>query len=137
MNQMVGRWFTPATEVVLCGHATLASGHVLIDTARETGRIRFRTRKAGMLEVARDGDRYAMSLPNWKPEPKPLPRILAALGIEAHPSWSSQEISSALVTTADPAKVAGYSVSRQARERVHPRVGPRDRTAPPRSGRGA
>lgn len=77
------RWFTPATEVVLCGHATLASGHVLIDTARETGRIRFRTRKAGMLEVARDGDSYAMSLPNWKAEPKPLPRILAALGIDA------------------------------------------------------
>ena len=40
------RWFTPATEVVLCGHATLASGHVLIDSARETGRILFRTRKA-------------------------------------------------------------------------------------------
>ena len=75
------RWFTPATEVVLCGHATLASGHVLIDTARERGRIRFRTRKAGLLEVARDGDRYAMSLTNWKPEPSPLPRILAALGI--------------------------------------------------------
>jgi PhzF family phenazine biosynthesis protein len=85
------RWFTPATEVVLCGHATLASGHVLIDTARETGRIRFRTRKAGMLEVARDGDRYAMSLPNWKPEPKLLLRILAALGIEASETlWHPQ-----------------------------------------------
>lgn len=37
---------------------------------------------------------------------------VAALGVEAHPGWSSEEISSALVTTADPAKVAGYSVSR-------------------------
>ncbi len=37
---------------------------------------------------------------------------VAALGVEAHPGWTSQEISSALVTTADPAKVAGYSVSR-------------------------
>lgn len=77
------RWFTPAVEVVLCGHATLASGHVLIDTAREPGRIRFRTRGAGMLEVARDGDGYAMSLPCWQPEPKPLPRIVAALGCTA------------------------------------------------------
>lgn len=70
------RWFTPATEVVLCGHATLASGHVLL----EGPRIRFRTRKAGMLEVARDGDGYALSLPAWKPEPKPLPSIVEALG---------------------------------------------------------
>jgi PhzF family phenazine biosynthesis protein len=74
------RWFTPTTEVVLCGHATLASGHVLIG---ERERIRFRTRKAGMLEVARDEAGYAMSLPAWKPAPKPLPAIVAALGCDA------------------------------------------------------
>jgi PhzF family phenazine biosynthesis protein len=74
------RWFTPTVEVVLCGHATLASGHVLIG---ERDRIRFRTRRAGMLEVARNGDGYAMSLPAWKAEPKPLPSVLAALGCEA------------------------------------------------------
>src|SRR3954466_15733239 len=45
------RWFTPTVEVALCGHATLASGHVLLE-GRE--RIRFRTRKAGILVVARD-----------------------------------------------------------------------------------
>ncbi|HEX8640419.1 MAG TPA: PhzF family phenazine biosynthesis protein [Allosphingosinicella sp.] len=81
------RWFTPTTEVVLCGHATLASGHVLI----EGERVRFRTRRAGMLEVARDGEGYAMSLPAWRAEPKPLPRIVDALGCRAvetlwHPS---------------------------------------------------
>ncbi|WP_332812752.1 PhzF family phenazine biosynthesis protein [Sphingomonas sp.] len=70
------RWFTPTVEVVLCGHATLASGHVLI----EGDRIRFRTRKAGLLEVAREGEGYALSLPAWKPEPGPLPEIVAALG---------------------------------------------------------
>ncbi|HTU10817.1 MAG TPA: PhzF family phenazine biosynthesis protein [Allosphingosinicella sp.] len=78
------RWFTPATEVVLCGHATLASGHVLMG-AHE--RLRFRTRRAGMLEVARDGDGYAMSLPSWKPEPKPLPEVLAALGSAGDTYW--------------------------------------------------
>ena len=66
------RWFTPTMEVVLCGHATLASGHVLIGDAPSA--VRFRTRKAGVLEVARDGDGYAMSLPAWSAEPKPLPR---------------------------------------------------------------
>jgi len=74
------RWFTPTTEVVLCGHATLASGHVLLGTR---DRIRFRTRRAGMLEVARNGDGYALSLPAWKPDSRPLPVIVAALGCAA------------------------------------------------------
>jgi PhzF family phenazine biosynthesis protein len=76
------RWFTPAVEVVMCGHATLASGHAILsaDPARE--RVTFRTRKAGVLEVGRDGDAYTLSLPSWKPSPKPLPEIVAALGIE-------------------------------------------------------
>jgi PhzF family phenazine biosynthesis protein len=75
------RWFTPAVEVALCGHATLASGHVLIG-ARE--RVRFRTRKAGLLEVARaEGGAYLMSLPAYPAEPKPLPKVVAALGCEA------------------------------------------------------
>ena len=73
------RWFTPSTEVVLCGHATLASGHVLIQGEK----VRFRTRKAGLLEVARDGDGYAMSLPAWTPEPRPLPEVVEALGCKA------------------------------------------------------
>jgi PhzF family phenazine biosynthesis protein len=73
------RWFTPTTEVDLCGHATFASGHVLI----EGDRVRFRTRKAGVLEVMRNGDGYAMSLPAYKPQPKPLPNVLAALGCGA------------------------------------------------------
>ncbi|MEA3066388.1 MAG: hypothetical protein QOJ27_2849 [Sphingomonadales bacterium] len=54
------RWFTPTVEVALCGHATLASGHVLIG---DRDRLRFRTRKAGVLVVTRDGDGYALDLP--------------------------------------------------------------------------
>src|SRR4028119_1543340 len=41
------RWFTPTTEVALCGHATLASGHVLIQGEK----VRFRTKRAGVLMV--------------------------------------------------------------------------------------
>lgn len=73
------RWFTPTTEVVMCGHATLASGHVLM----EGERVRFRTRRAGNLEVRRQGDGYALELPAWKPQPKPLPAIVEALGCKA------------------------------------------------------
>lgn len=71
------RWFTPANEAALCGHATLATAHVLIGDREE---IRFRTRKAGILTVRRDGDGYAMSLPAWKPVPKPMPEIAQAIG---------------------------------------------------------
>jgi PhzF family phenazine biosynthesis protein len=73
------RWFTPTNEVVMCGHATLATGHVLIG---DRPRVRFRTRKAGLLEVARDGEGYALTLPAWAPSPKPMPEIVAALGID-------------------------------------------------------
>jgi PhzF family phenazine biosynthesis protein len=72
-------WFTPAAEVAMCGHATLASGHVLLG---DRDKVRFKTRKAGVLEVSRDGVGYALSLPAWKPDPKPLPGIVAALEID-------------------------------------------------------
>ncbi|MCA3254628.1 MAG: PhzF family phenazine biosynthesis protein [Alphaproteobacteria bacterium] len=73
------RWFTPATEVALCGHATFASGHVLL--TRDGGeRVTFRTRKAGVLEVARDGDGYRMRLPAYAPAPVDHPAFVAALG---------------------------------------------------------
>jgi predicted PhzF superfamily epimerase YddE/YHI9 len=78
------RWFTPTVEVALCGHATLASGHVLIG---DRERVRFRTRQSGILEVARDGEGYAMTLPAYRAEPKPLPRVLAALEIGEHPTF--------------------------------------------------
>ena len=94
------RWFTPTTEVALCGHATLASGHVLI----EGDRVRFRTRKAGILEVARDGDGYKMRLPAYKPEPRQLPSVLEALGADAEETlWHEGRY--ALIVLADEQQV--------------------------------
>jgi PhzF family phenazine biosynthesis protein len=75
------RWFTPTSEVALCGHATLASGHVLLG---EHGgeRVTFRTRRAGVLEVRRDGEGYALDLPVTRVERRGDPALLAALGCE-------------------------------------------------------
>ena len=70
------RWFTPTVEVALCGHATLASGHALI----ERDEISFRTRKAGVLTVGRDGDALTLSLPPTLVEPARIDALLAALG---------------------------------------------------------
>ncbi len=77
------RWFTPAAEVALCGHATLASGHFVLTSEPDRERVTFRTRQAGVLEVARAGAGYEMALPAWTPEPKAMPEIVAALGVEA------------------------------------------------------
>ena len=76
------RWFTPAAEVALCGHATLASGHFVLSSDTTRDRVTFATRQAGTLQVARENGGYAMDLPAWRPEPRALPEIVAALGVE-------------------------------------------------------
>jgi PhzF family phenazine biosynthesis protein len=98
------RWFTPAAEVALCGHATLASGHVVLSSDTTRMQVRFATRQAGVLEVARDGSGYAMALPAWTPQPRAMPGIVAALGVEAVDTlW--YETGYALVVVADEAAV--------------------------------
>lgn len=75
------RWFTPVAEVALCGHATLASGHVVLtdDSARDD--VRFATRQAGILTVSRGGTGYALDLPAWPASPQALPeRLIAPVG---------------------------------------------------------
>ncbi len=71
------RWFTPTVEVDMCGHATLAAGHVLI----EGGSIRFATR-SGILMVARRDGLLELHLPTYAISPGEIPGLLEALGIE-------------------------------------------------------
>lgn len=78
------RWFTPQVEVALCGHATLAAGHVLMG---EADRVRFRTRRAGDLAVLRAGDGLSLDLPAWMPSPRPLPELAAAMGGDVRETW--------------------------------------------------
>lgn len=75
------RWFTPACEVDLCGHATLASAHVLFRELGETkDTIRFET-KSGELAVRREGDRLVLNFPARPPaEIDPDPGLVSALG---------------------------------------------------------
>ena len=74
------RWFTPAVEIRLCGHATLASGHIILGQNPDKDRVTFRTRKAGILEVKREGSGYAVALPASSTEPVDLPEMAAAMG---------------------------------------------------------
>lgn len=58
------RWFTPVTEVALCGHATLASAFVLFSYQKwPEENIRFQTRKSGVLVETRRDDLFEMDFP--------------------------------------------------------------------------
>jgi predicted PhzF superfamily epimerase YddE/YHI9 len=62
------RWFTPQSEVDLCGHATLAAGFVMMNEMfPDMDTINFSS-KSGPLAVAKDGDYYVLNFPNWMPE---------------------------------------------------------------------
>jgi len=75
------RWFTPAVEVDLCGHATLASAYVILnDLTPGEQSVSFET-KSGRLTVTRDGDLYSMDFPSRPPRPcEVYPGLIEALG---------------------------------------------------------
>jgi PhzF family phenazine biosynthesis protein len=75
------RWFTPTLETDLCGHATQASGFVVMSRlAPQKSTVRFHTR-SGALTVTRQGDVFAIDLPAQPPAPCAMPeKFIAALG---------------------------------------------------------
>lgn len=76
------RWFTPAVEVDLCGHATLASAFVVMNDLTPSERsVSFET-KSGTLTVTRDGDLYSMDFPSRPPGTcdNVFPALIPALG---------------------------------------------------------
>jgi PhzF family phenazine biosynthesis protein len=83
------RWFTPALEVPLCGHATLAGGHVLIAEMGAPTRLTFDT-LSGSLTVRATDDGYEMDFPADIPRRIPAPRGLAeALGAAPLEVWAA------------------------------------------------
>ena len=77
------RWFTPTAEVPLCGHATLASAHVLLRELGVAGPVRFQS-LSGPLTVHDQGGLLRMDFPANAPAEGAMPRGLAeALGLRA------------------------------------------------------
>jgi PhzF family phenazine biosynthesis protein len=76
------RWFTPETEVDLCGHATLAASHVLWHECRESGeKLSFQTR-GGLLRATQEGDRISLDFPADFPNRIPIDQqVVKALGV--------------------------------------------------------
>ncbi len=86
------RWFTPAAEIDLCGHATLASGHVIFRYLEPTlSRAEFETR-SGPLVVEKQGELLAMDFPARPAEACPSPAELAAgLGVMPRAVFRSRD----------------------------------------------
>jgi len=80
------RWFTPAVEVDLCGHATVASAHVIFDLRREVSgkRLSFQSKSGelGVERIAENGNvLYALDFPSRPPQPvAESPALVQALG---------------------------------------------------------
>jgi predicted PhzF superfamily epimerase YddE/YHI9 len=92
------RWFTPAVEVDLCGHATLATAHVLGGTGR------FVT-KSGLLSCTTGEDGWIeMDFPADPPTPADVPESLGMGGVR----WSGRGRSDLLVELADAATVRAF-----------------------------
>jgi len=79
------RWFTPSVEVDLCGHATLATAHVLFSQGA-TGTLSFETR-SGILTAEKTKDGIALDFPSEAPAAAELPHPLPFLG---EPLWTGK-----------------------------------------------
>lgn len=86
------RWFTPAVEIDLCGHATLASAYVLTTIIRpELSSVSFHT-KSGILTVAKRGDLFFMDFPTRAPVPAAIPPGLEdALGVRPLAAYAARD----------------------------------------------
>jgi PhzF family phenazine biosynthesis protein len=82
-NQFHIRWFTPKAEVKLCGHATLASAHILFNELNfQSEQIEFNS-KSGILTVKKTGDKLQLDFPaDFAAEVEPVPVFAEAFGIQ-------------------------------------------------------
>jgi PhzF family phenazine biosynthesis protein len=109
------RWFTPTSEVDLCGHATLASGHVLI----HSDPVRFATR-AGILSVSRRDHILELDLPAAKLTEVREPEMCGALGLTDSAAWFAEGCNdAAIVELADEAAVRAVEPDFAALAKVH------------------
>ncbi len=86
------RWFTPTMEVDLCGHATLASGHVLFNHWYPSlNEIQFSTR-SGILGVQRNGELLSLDFPSLTVALAGVPGVEAALGAQPRETLRSNSL---------------------------------------------
>jgi PhzF family phenazine biosynthesis protein len=114
------RWFTPAVEVDLCGHATLASAHALWELGESDPLLRFHTR-SGVLTARRDGEWIELDFP-VKPEERvdPPADLLAALGIR-EPRYVGRNLFDYIVEVESPDAVRACDPDQRALRQIQVR----------------
>jgi len=86
------RWFTPATEVNLCGHATLASAHVLFQHLNYQGKEILFQSKSGVLKVKRENEQIVLDFPTSEVNKTESPaKIEKAFGIKPQKCFKGRE----------------------------------------------
>ena len=109
------RWFTPTAEVELCGHATLAAGHILI----HSDPVRFATR-GGMLVVSRRDDILELDLPKAPLSEVHEPQLNRALGLPDGTAWLAEGCNdAAIIEVADEKAVRATAPDFAALGKIH------------------
>ncbi|MFC5633591.1 PhzF family phenazine biosynthesis protein [Streptomyces bullii] len=105
------RWFTPATEVAMCGHATLATAHVLHTTGAHHGPVRFATRSGVLIATPAGDGSLALDFPTAPLTPVDLPDgLVEALGTEPRTAFDTgPNIGDLLLEVADEKTVHGLA----------------------------
>ena len=109
------RWFTPAAEVEMCGHATIASGHILMTG----GSVRFST-KSGMMTVTRRDDLLELDMRAANLTEVHEPELCAALGLADGPVWLADGYNdAAVIEVADEAAVLATKPDFRSLKAIH------------------
>lgn len=105
------RWFTPTTEVDMCGHATLATAHVLHSTGAATGTVRFAARCGILVSTTHEDGTITLDFPTAPLTPVAVPDgLAAALGVDVLSVYDTgPHIGDLLVELADEATVRGLT----------------------------
>ncbi|MGZ0236260.1 PhzF family phenazine biosynthesis protein [Streptomyces sp. CPS1] len=105
------RWFTPVTEVAMCGHATLAAAHVLHTTGAHQGPVRFATRSGVLIATPAEDGSITLDFPTAPLTPLQVPPGVAeALGAEPVAAFDTgPNVGDLLVELADEKTVLGLA----------------------------
>ncbi|MEV6960532.1 PhzF family phenazine biosynthesis protein [Streptomyces sp. NPDC051207] len=110
------RWFTPAAEVAMCGHATLATAHVLRATGAHEGPVRFATLSGVLVATPGEDGSITLDFPTAPLTPVDLPAGVAeALGAEPRAAFDTgPNVGDLLVELADEKTVHGLTPDHRA-----------------------
>ncbi|WP_369043987.1 PhzF family phenazine biosynthesis protein [Streptomyces sp. Midd1] len=117
------RWFTPTTEVALCGHATLAAAHVLHTTGAHRGPVRFTTHSGVLVATPGDDGSITLDFPTAPLTPVAAPNGVAeALGAEPLATFATgPNTGDLLIEVADERTVLGLTPDHKALARYSKR----------------